>query len=328
MRLTRRGWIGASAALTGISVAAGTRAEPGGAAADFPVGAFQVRSAGGPGLRSRPGRAPRLRPWRTAGLGPSGHDVGRHRHGWIHRGARAWLGGRGSAHPGRFESLFPDRVDQQIVHRPDHSGARRPGRDRRRRAHGALSAGYTASRRADHHSPSAEPHVRSAGRRGGVSAHSGREAVVRLRAGFTILLQQPWLQAARPADRARHRHAPPRRRDPVCAKQDGAGGHGRHDLAGAPGGVRRRLLAPRQHRRFDAAWRALGIRRLERGGRSAGVDRRHQRSDGRLSAVPDTRRTRRRWTGSPGRRRPTLCSAGHRRGRIRSGARAMLAVSP
>ena len=46
MRLTRRGWIGASAALAGISAVAGVKAGPAQGAPDFPVGAFQIRSSG------------------------------------------------------------------------------------------------------------------------------------------------------------------------------------------------------------------------------------------------------------------------------------------
>jgi CubicO group peptidase (beta-lactamase class C family) len=46
MRLTRRGWIGASAALAGMSAATGVKADPPESGADFPVGAFQVRSTG------------------------------------------------------------------------------------------------------------------------------------------------------------------------------------------------------------------------------------------------------------------------------------------
>jgi CubicO group peptidase (beta-lactamase class C family) len=46
MGLTRRGWIGATAALAGISTAAGAKAAPAGGGSDFPVGPFQIRSRG------------------------------------------------------------------------------------------------------------------------------------------------------------------------------------------------------------------------------------------------------------------------------------------
>ena len=46
MRLTRRGWIGASAALTGLSFATGSRAARSASAPSLPVGDFQILSPG------------------------------------------------------------------------------------------------------------------------------------------------------------------------------------------------------------------------------------------------------------------------------------------